>query len=470
MTADRSGLLVRRAEVAGRAGVDVRVRGETVTELGVGLPARPDEQVIDASGGVLLPGLHDHHLHLLSLAAAAGSVRCGPPEVTDLPGLADALRRAPGRWVRGVGYHERVAGVLDRNLLDRLLPDRPVRIQHRGGALWLLNSPAIDALRLSDEPGVERDEKGRPTGRLWRADALLRDRLASDERPDLAAVGRQLAALGVTGVTDATPNLAPDTLDVLVDAGRSGALPQRVLLLGAPAGQDIAARLAPRMAVGPHKILRADHEPPNWDELRAEVRDAHAGGRAVAVHCVTRESLVLTLAVLAEVGVRPGDRIEHGAMVGADVLPLLAELGPTVVTQPGFVAERGADYRRDVAVAEHADLYRYASLLAAGIRVAPSTDAPFGRPDPWSTIAAAANRRTADGEVLGPAERVPAGRVLDGFLTAPDDPGGSSRRIVSGGPADLCLLAIPLAEALRAPSADLVRLTICAGRPVYQAA
>ncbi|HEX3647588.1 MAG TPA: amidohydrolase family protein [Pseudonocardiaceae bacterium] len=413
-------MLISRAEVDGRV-VDVRVRGESVTDIG---ELRPDggETEIDAAGGALLPGLHDHHLHLLSMAAAATSVWCGPPQVTDVDGLARALRAAPGRRVRGIGYHESVAGIPDRQALDRLVADRPVRLQHRGGALWVLNTEAL----LESHLLAEAED-----GRLWRADHLLR---VGQYRPDLTALGRQLAAYGVTGVTDATPNLSADVLT---------GLPQRLHVLGRS------------------KILPADHVPPDWATLHEQVTVAHAAGRPVAVHAVTRESLALTIAVLTETGTLPGDRLEHAAVVGADAVAPLAQLGVTVVTQPSFPVERAAEYRRDVPESEHADLYRYASLLAAGIRVAPSSDAPFASADPWRTIAAASTRD------LAPAERVPARTVLAGLLSPLSDPGGPPRRVVPGVPADLCLLRVPLTEALSTPDAEAVAVTICRGQVVY---
>jgi predicted amidohydrolase YtcJ len=434
-----SGLLIRRAELDDRT-ADIRVRAGTVTEIGKLRPWAA-ETVIDARGGALLPGLHDHHLHLLSLAAADTSVRCGPPHVADRDGLARVLREAPGRWVRGIGYHESVAGMLDRHALDRLVSDRPVRIQHRSGGLWTLNTRALAELGLLDD----HDD-----GRLWRADALLRDRLGDQQPPGLAAVGRRLASLGITGVTDATPELSDDTIRLLTGAG----LPQRLQLLGAQAG----TRLPEGVMIGPWKILPPDHEPPDWDALRAEVRRVHASGRPVAIHAVTRESLVVALAVLADVGPVRGDRIEHAAVMGRDLLPMLARVGPVVVTQPGFAAERANQYRRDVPKAEHADLYRYANLLEAGVRVAVSSDAPFASEDPWRTIAAAATRD------LAPAERVTPRQALDSMLTPLDDPGGVPRRIAVGVPADLCLLRVPLAEALSAPDAGQVALTVCRGR------
>jgi predicted amidohydrolase YtcJ len=437
-------MLIRHAEVDGRI-VDVRIREEIVTESGE-LRPEPAEAVLDARGGALLPGLHDHHLHLMSLAAAAGSVRCGPPEVSGIDGLARTLRAASGSWVRGIGYHERVAGVLDRHMLDQLVPDRPVRVQHRGGALWMLNTRALTELGLL----AEHDN-----GQLWRADGLLHERMGQQAPADLAAAGRRLLALGITGVTDATPNLSPEGVALLTDS----ALPQRLQLLGASAD----TRLPDGVTLGPHKILPPDHEPPRWDALHAEITRAHAAGRAVAIHAVTRESLIVALAVLREVGTVSGDRIEHAAVVAADALPLLAEVGPVVVTQPGLVAERGNEYRADIPEAEHGDLYRYASLLAAGVSVAPSSDAPFASEDPWRTIAAAATRE------LGQDERVSPRLVLDGLLAPLTDPAGPPRRVAAGVPADLCLLTVPLAEALAAPDAGLVMTAVCRGRVCDQA-
>ena len=128
-----------------------------------------------------------------------------------------------------------------------------------------------------------------------------------------------------------------------------------------------------------------------------------------------------------------------------------------VVTQPGLAAERAQQHRRDVPEADHEDLYRYASLLRAGISVAPSSDAPFASEDPWRVIAAAATRD------LAPGERITPRQALDGLLTPLDDPGGVSRRVTVGAPADLCLLRVPLAEALSAPDAGVVAVTVCGG-------
>lgn len=444
-------MLVRDAEVLGVGRCDVRVVGDRIAEIGEAL--RPDgTEVIEASGGALLPGLHDHHIHLLATAAALASVDCGPP--LDERGLSARLHAAGDGWVRGVGYHDSVAGDLDRWSLDRLRDDTPVRIQERSGALWVLNGAAVRELGLDDagapdHRGVERDLAGRSTGRLWRADDLLRSRLPAAP-PELREVSCRLAELGVTGVTDATPEL--------------GALParvaQRVVLLGAE-GADLPQ---------PRKLVVADHDLPPLAELTGRIRRCRP--RPVAVHCVTRAALVLTLAALAEAGAIPGDRIEHAAVVPGELLPVMHGLALTVVTQPSLPWRRGDVYLADVDPDDRAGLWPYRTLTEAGIPVGCSSDAPYGDLDPWASIAAATRRVTATGRPIGLHQRVEPATALAGYLSDPLAPGGPTRRVEPGATADLVLLAGSLREVLaglaEGPMGSPVVLTMIGGVVVHR--
>jgi predicted amidohydrolase YtcJ len=164
--------------------------------------------------------------------------------------------------------------------------------------------------------------------------------------------------------------------------------------------------------------------------------------------------------------VRPGDRIEHASLVPAELLAELAASGLRVVTQPGFLADRGDDYLADVPVSDHADLYRCRSLLDAGVPVALSSDAPYGPVDPWAVVAAAVHRRTRSGAVAGAAERLPFDAALDAYLSRPGDPGGSPRRVVPGLSADLVLLDRPLVDLAAEPDAGAVRNVLVDGAVV----
>ncbi|HLY79298.1 MAG TPA: amidohydrolase family protein, partial [Caulobacteraceae bacterium] len=314
-------------------------------------------------------------------------------------------------------------------------------------------------------PEIERDAAGRPTGRIWRGDAWLRERLA-DAPPSLAAVGAQLAAFGITAVTDASVTTDAGGAALLAKAHRAGELPQRLTLMS---GGALAAPADGAFTVGPVKVLLDDHDLPPLDDFVAWIRRARSWGRPVATHCVTASELALTLAALQSAGARPGDRIEHGGVIPAEAVTVIRALGLTVVTQPAFVLERGDRYLAEVDAAEQDDLYRCASLLAAGVPVAASSDAPYASPDPWRGIATAIQRRTLGGQPLGLSEQVAAADALAMYLGSPGSPGAAPRRVEVGAIADLCLLKTPLRDVLAAPAAECVAATLIGGRSVYQA-
>ena len=433
-------MLIQRATLLNGSVADIRV-GARIDEVGEGLAAKRGESVLDAGGGIVLPGLHDHHVHLRSAASALDSVLVGPPAVCAKEQLAQALSKAvPGSdgWIRAVGYHESVAGELDRAALDAVVPGIPVRVQHRSGALWILNSAALSLLGLADHA----DGRLRSTDRGW-SDALQRRETV------LAELSRRLTAVGVTGVTDATPDLGADDMVSLLVAHRRGEFRPRVCFLSPG-----------------KKILQDDRL--DLDALTEWIADQHTDGRPVAVHCVTAAQLVVTIAALRAAGSHPLDRIEHGAVVDDDSLTDLADLGVTVVTQPNFVAERGDQYLAEIPVAEHAQLWRVASLLKANVRVAFSTDMPFGRGDPWAAMRAAIHRTTLSGAVLGRAECVSAREALTMFLGYPDGP-SRTRTVEAGQPGDLCVLTEPPAAALAELDADMVAATIIGGDIAYAA-
>ena len=448
-----SDLLITGAQLEDGSVVDVRIAAGVITEIGEGLRRGDgDEAVLDAGGGAVIPGLHDHHVHLRAMAAAARSIPVGPPHVRDRAtfeqALADAAAASPVRtWLRAVGYHDSVAGPLTRALLDRIVPLHPLRVQHRSGALWVVNSCGADLLGLP----------GHHDGRLWRADASLHAHLPPSEL-DHASIGRAAARAGVTGFTDADPHRTADDVEALRRHQDAGELPQRLRLMG-PAtlgGVD-----------GEVKFLLDDDRLPVPDALAADIRDAHEHHRGAAVHCVTRVQLVVALAALDAAGPRPGeDRIEHGSVIPPELDGDLRRLGVTVVTQPNFVAERGDRYREEVDAADVPHLYRLGSLLAAGIPTAAGTDAPFGDADPWAAVRAAVHRTTIDGDVLGPDERIDARRALGLFLGHPHAP-AIERRVEPGEPGDLCILDAPLGRVLADPRAERVAATVVAGRVVF---
>jgi len=454
-------LILRNVEIGGRPGLDVRLHSGMVAEIGVRLAGSARE--MDGGGGALIPGLIDHHIHLLATAAQAETlpleqVRCADELAARINAWAAA--HPPGAWLRASGYHERIAGLLSRDELDRLAPRHPIRVQHQTGSLWMLNSLALGLVLTNDMPAcVERDVAGRATGRVWRGDVWLRGRIGNAP-PALGGVGARLAAFGVTAVTDASVTTDEVSAGLLADARQSGALPQRLLLMS---GGKLEAPLDGAYAVGPVKIVLDEWNLPGLDELVARIANARLQGRAVAVHCVTGVELALTLAAFEEAGSRAGDRLEHGGVIGREEIAVIARLGLAVVTQPSFLFERGDRYLDENDPAVHGDLYRCASLRAAGVPVAASSDAPYASCDPWAAMRAATRRRTRSGRSVGAEEIVSATTALDMFLGAAERPGGAARTVRVGEQADLVLLRTGLSDALAVLDAELVAATFIGG-------
>ncbi len=456
--------------VVGEERFDVRLEGDRILEVGHGLERQHGESVFDLEGMRLAPGLHDHHVHLRALAALESSVIVGPPEVQNLAELSERLHASEahmlsGQWLRGVAYHESVAGDLDRQVLDALVSDRPVRIQHATGMLWILNSRAIEELRIGDDApsGAERDSHGRLNGRFWREDQWLATRLPKTSH-DFSALSQLAASRGVTGFTDATPGAREAEVAAFVEANKDAVLLQRLCLMAEPGTKSPESEM---VSLGPVKVLLDDMALPAFEDLVEQFKGAHAGGRPAAVHCVTRTSAVLAVAAFEAAGVQRGDRIEHGSILGLDTVEAIARLGLSVVTQPGLLVTRGDRWIQDVPERSHPDLWRLGSLIEAGITVAGSTDAPYGSPDIWLGIGAAHDRRTMQGQILGPSEGIGPSSAL-GLFTSDAHDLARQRQVAPGELADLVVVEPGSAGYAGVPT-PLVKATFVAGRLIYAA-
>jgi len=401
-------MLIRNVEVYGQIR-DVRTNRKVITEIAPALEGVAD---FDGKGGAILPGLHDHHIHLNATAAALNSVRCGPPEVQNKDQLIAALN-APGEgWLRGVGYHHSVAGEITREWVDANGPDRPVRIQHRSGRLWILNSQAMNEL------GIRTPRNGR----LYDSDHLIK----RSGFPDLKPLIKKLKSWGVTGVTEVTPSNGVDEFENYLE--QAGELNLSIM------GRAELAELG-HPSRGHLKLHYHDHDLPPLADLAREIGVAHDAGRPVAAHCVTRAELMMTLAAIEDAGPMSGDRIEHAAIADEAAIEWMQKLGVIVVTQPNFIAERVEAYLKDVPKDDHSNLWRLKSFADSGLPLAAGSDAPFGDPNPWAAMAAAVNRpRGFEHESITPEE------ALSLYTKPANDAGGKPRRIAVGEPADLIVI------------------------------
>ncbi len=440
---------------------DVLITDGVITSIGESATA---DETIDAEGCLLLPGLHDHHVHLAAYAASLTSINCGPPQVTNESELRDALQQEGSDWLRGTGFHESVLSDLNRDWLDRHGPARPVRIQHRSGRLWILNSLAMQQVDRAKAalPAHQQARLSADDGRLYDVDELLGD-IWRNSPPPMDRASRNLARYGVTGINDMTPANDVQTWQWFQALQDRGDLLQRVRLSGTSSlTGDATSMLQP----GETKIHLHDTSLPDFDELVEDMLASHRRSRPIAVHCVTEVELVYTLSAFRAAGTITGDRIEHASVVPPALLSQLKELGLWVVTQPNFIAERGDAYVDAIPAEEHAFLYRARSLFEAGIPTAFATDFPFGQPDPWEAIRAATERVTTNGTILGENETVSAADALTGFLGPLDAP-HESRYLEPGAPADCCLMDVPWSSLQHDLRSSHVCMTLRGGSVIY---
>ena len=469
-------LVIEDVAVEGRPGLSVWTGDGGVKEVGpwevTARRAPPGATRIAGRGAALLPGLHDHHIHLFALAARKVSVWCGPPEVTGAGDLMERLRTAssndPGTgWIRAVGWDDTSAGMPDRFDLDAAVGDRPVRLQHRSGVMWVLNGAGLDRAGLSGArgglpAGVELGVDGTPTGRVVGLDRWLGERLGS-RLVSLGEVSEQLASRGVTGVTDATAHNAQREITALATARGSGELHQNLTVMTASPRANFPRGVLP----GSVKIVVDDAALPAIEDLSARIVSAHERHRVVAVHAVTRVGLVLALEALRTAGTVAGDRIEHASVAPQELIGPMAELGVTVVTQPQFILENGDRYLATVSAVDLPWMYRGRGLLAAGVPLAAGSDAPVGGYDPWRAMQSAVRRETSKGIPMTPEESVTPEQALALFTGHPHEPGGPPRRVLPGAPADLCLLDRSWASAREALAEVRVRATVIGGRVAF---
>jgi predicted amidohydrolase YtcJ len=440
--------------------------------------ASPGARAARLDGATVIPGLIDAHCHVCDIGYLAAAADCSQPSAPDIPAIQARLREAAGRtpegsWVTGGGYVEyklREGRHPTRADLDQAVPNRPAVVYHTSLHACALNTAALReagfADRQPDPPGgaFGRDREGRLDGVIFEGPMFalfernLRHDLARMGAAQAARVvemaGQQLAAFGVTAACEA--DMRRDSFGAFAEADANGLLSQRIYglvvhdqvdgLLGAgPAGgaQKIPrGRRSGRLAAEAVKIwadggmssrtaaIHGSYPVPPYgsgilyferDQLTEMVRAFDARGFQVCIHAQGDRAIETVLdayaAVLDSTAGNPRrHRIEHGGAMYPALAARAAALGIVVASQPGFMSTLGDGFaaafgdRRD-------DLYAFASWRRAGITVAGSSDAPVITADPLLGIRDAILRRTGDGLVLGPAERLTARDALDLYTT-----------------------------------------------------
>lgn len=227
----------------------VAVRDGRIAAVGTDAEIRelvgPRTEVVDLRGRMLVPGFQDAHVH--PPAAGVEMLQC---ELLDLHGL-DAYRKAirsyaeshpEAEWILGGGWAMDVfpGGVPTKEILDELVPDRPVYLPSRDGHSAWVNSAALKRAGITretpDPPDgrIERDELGEPVGALQEGAMRLVGDLAPEPTQEdwergLLEAQRYLHSLGITAWQDAIVGGSYPTLEAYLAVAGRGELTARVV-------------------------------------------------------------------------------------------------------------------------------------------------------------------------------------------------------------------------------------------------
>ncbi len=425
-------------------------------------------RVVDLRGRTVLPGFVESHCHFLAYGLTRQQVDAfSPPNTT----IAEVVARVaafartvpPGSWIQGWGYDDTLVAErrhLRRDDLDAAAPDHPVYLLHISGHIGYTNSRALAIAGVTRDSGapeggeIVRDSRGEPTGELRELPAQLLvsrhipppDSAALREAIRLAA--RDFARVGVTSFHDAAVGFSAGIAEfhAYQDAVAEGMLRLRATLFPLYRLRDHCLFHTgfgnERLRLGPLKLV-ADgsiqgytaalsqpyHDRPDTcgihvmshRELLEVARWAHGLGFQVAAHGNGDAAIGSILAAYEEVlADRPRrdhrHRIEHCQMVTEAQLDTMQRLGVHASFFAAHTFYWGDRHERLFLGPERAGrIDPLASALRRRIPFAMHSDCPVTPVDPLMSIFTAATRRTREGRLLGPEQRIPVEAAVRAF-------------------------------------------------------
>jgi predicted amidohydrolase YtcJ len=484
---------------------------------------------LDVQGAAVLPGFHDAHCHTVTYGMALTALDLADITTADelLHRVAEAASAPLSEWVIGnnLRYYAFQGGLPTRHQLDRVANGKLVvlKFSSRHGLLAntgaLLRAGVLDSGFVVPEGGrVDVDQHGDAIGTLHEGaqDALVRltqDRSRADIVAAIDGATRAYAAEGIVGFTDAGVGLGlvghgRHELHAYRDARQSGKLHARAQLMPtadtaltpwledgpgfledfAKAGDDwlslghtkmffdgaitseTAALTTPYPGGTNRGLLTAAPQ-----ELLSAARKITDRGWPLAIHAIGDHAVDVALDVIEEcqrLAAFPAlaPRIEHAGMVRHDQLERIAALGVVVVPQTAFFKDVGDAMLEHLAPERHAELYRVASFIEAGIPVAGSSDRPCVDGDALRCIDSFSSRATGSGDTINSREQIGRLEALHAYTVSSTAAAGFADdrgTLTSGKLADMVVLdgdpldgAVPL-------EGGRVLATLVGGSPTY---
>ena len=432
-------MIIRRCQVFGTSGLsDIALRGgviQAVVPTG-SLQADDGEDVIDADGRVVIPGLWDEHVHMGQWASHLRRIdvsdASSPDEALSL--MAKAATSRPNDPVMvGAGMRPATWAVEpDLAAIDAASGDIPwVMFSIDIHSCWA-NTAALKRFGYDSDSGflTEHDSFGL-LGKVEAVDAATHDQWVAEAE-------QMAASRGVVGIVDL--DMGPildnwmrrrhgqeDSFTLRVEA----AVYPDTLHVALERGLRSGERIAPGVSMGPLKAITdgslntktayvsspyVGGDPHGLGTLNYTVEDihefssrAHQAGLDVTLHAIGDRANTIMLDVFQSHGI--AGRIEHAQLVSTEDIPRFADLRVTASIQP----QHAIDDREvtDVLWSDRADnAFPARSLLDAEAHVVFGSDAPVSTLDPWVQIAAAVTRTDDEREPWHPEQAITVSQAI----------------------------------------------------------
>ncbi|WP_194899514.1 amidohydrolase [Catenulispora pinisilvae] len=413
-------------------------------------------EVVDLKGRLLLPGFQDAHVH-----PVFGGTTMRKCDLHLLETAADyvaavaeyARTHAEPRWITGGGWSMEAfpGGAPTKDLLDAVVPDRPVALPNRDGhGMWVNSRALLEAGISRDTPDpfdgrIERDARGEPTGMLQEGAAGLVHAVIPPATPAELAEGllagqAYLHSFGITAWQDAWVGAMfgeGDNFGAYLDAAGSGALTGRVsgalwwdreggleqlelfrrrraeaeaadgrfragtvkMMLDGVAENHTAALLDPYLdgcgCAGDNRGLTFIDP----DKLGGYVIELDAAGFQVHFHALGDRAVRAGLDAVEQArrANGPGGRhhLAHLQVVHPDDVKRFRQLGATANIQPLWAAHEPQMDELTIpflGAERSARQYPFGSLSRSGATIAAGSDWSVSSPDPMLGIHVAVNR------------------------------------------------------------------------------
>ncbi len=422
-------------------------------------------QVIQARGGLIMPGFADGHTHFVDGGFQLASIdlrNAATPQEFVRRIKEYAAKLKPGEWILGGDWDHtlwRGAPLPHHEWIDSVTPNNPVFLSRLDGHMALANAATMRAAKVTRETRdpiggeMPRDAHGEPIGIFKdNAEGLIDAAIpAPTPEQEDSALARALAYAASLGVT-ATSNMSASwaNLAAYKRMERAGRMTARVFLylpidgwkavaesvsqgpgddwvhingvkgyMDGSAGSRTAYFFEPFSDSAGYRGLMRQPEP----QMRAWVGAADSAGLQIAVHAIGDQANAIILAIYDSVTHAHGARdrrfrVEHAQHLRPQEIPLFGQRRVVASMQPYHAIDDGRWVEQRIGPERIKTTYAFRTLLDTDAPLAFGSDWTVASLNPMMGVYAAVTRRTLDDKNPGgwvPEQKISVGEALRAY-------------------------------------------------------